>query len=45
MSQIDPVLEDKLNELYHLVNDIEEKNKRKAQLKLELIPLIKQNKL
>lgn len=42
---LDPVLEDKLNELYHLTNDIEEKTKKKNQVRNELIPLIKANKL
>lgn len=42
---LDPALEDKLNELYHLTNDIEEKTKRKNQLRNDLIPLIKAHKL
>lgn len=42
---LDPSLEDKLNELYHLTNDIEEKTKKKNQVRNELIPLIKANKL
>jgi len=42
---LDPRLEDKLNELYHLTNDIEEKTKKKNQVRNELIPLIKANRL
>lgn len=45
MSRIDPILEDKLNELYHLTNEIEEKNKKRIKLREELIPIIKKNKL
>ena len=44
-NQISPILEDKLNEIYHLTNDIEEKTQRKNKVRNELITLIKADKL
>ena len=42
---VDPILEDKLNKLYHLCQEIEDKTKQRNALKIELIPLIKDNQL
>lgn len=39
------VLQDKLNDLYYLSTDIEEKSKKEKQLKAELLDIIKNNGL
>lgn len=42
---IDQTLRDKLSELYHITTEIENKTKEKNKLKLEVMSLIKTNKL
>jgi len=38
-------LEDKLNELYQITIELEEKTAQKSKVRAELIPLIKENKM